>query len=339
MNLNELRDWLPLLIAILVFGGIFLVLLLGLGLSGKRTENRSTRDETRHKEILKKVRSIELRSRHIVNDVFAGNYHSAFKGQGMEFEEVREYMPGDDIRSIDWNVTARMNQPYIKKFIEERELTIWLVVDVSGSNRFGSRDQLKQDVAAEIAAVLAFAAIKNNDRVGLLLFSEGIEEMVPPDKGVRHVLRVVKDIVNVQPKQKGSNIVPALDFLNKASKRHAIVFVISDFMFTGNYQRLLGLTGRHHDTVAIVLGDRHEQSWPRVGLVEWEDQETGDRVLVDTHDKRTRRRFTRLQAERRGILLADLHRMGIDTIEISASEPYEKPFLKFFRMRNQRMGR
>ena len=289
------------------------------------------------REILKKVRQIEIRTRHMVTEVFAGQYHSAFKGQGMEFEEVREYVPGDDIRSIDWNVTARAGTPFIKKFIEERELTVMLVVDVSGSLTFGSTARLKRDVAAEMAAVLAFAAIRNQDKVGLLLHSDGIERYIPPGKGPRHVLRVVSEVLNPRPKSTRTSLIPAIEYLNRILRRPGVVFFIGDFLVNEEFRRPLAITARRHDVVAVVLGDRREKHWPRVGLVEWEDAETGERRLVDTSDARTRRALESLQTKKRDLLHETLARAGADALPIECGEPYERAFQKFFETRARRL--
>ncbi len=288
------------------------------------------------KEILKKVRQIQIRTKHVVSDVFAGQYHSVFKGQGMEFHEVREYVPGDEIRFIDWNVTARAGHPFVKKFVEERELTVMLLVDISASNVFGSTPQLKKDLAAEIGAVLAFAAIQNNDRVGLILFSDEIERYVPPKKGTRHVLRVIREILYFQPRRRGTRIVPALDFLNRVNPRRTVSFLISDFL-DQDFTRALAITARRHDLIGVVVGDKRERAWPAAGLVDWTDAETGRRFLLDTSDARTRRALTALQTQRRQALLAQLRGAGLDYVEVNAGEPYERELVKFFRMRERRL--
>jgi uncharacterized protein (DUF58 family) len=288
------------------------------------------------REILKKVRQIEIRTRHIVTEVFAGQYHSAFKGQGMEFEEVREYVAGDDVRSIDWNVTARAGTPFIKKFVEEREMTVMLVVDVSASQVFGSSARLKRDVAAEMAAVLAFAAIRNQDKVGLLLHTDEVERYIPPAKGPRHVLRVVSEVLNWAPRSKGTRLGPAIEMINRVARRPGVVFFIGDFLTNEEFRRPLAITARRHDTVTVVLGDKREQAWPKAGLVEWEDAETGKRYLIDTSDNRTRQKFAAMQARRREQLLATLARAGTDALEIECGEPYEKAFHKFFEQRARR---
>lgn len=289
------------------------------------------------KEILKKVRRIHIRTKHMVTDVFAGEYHSVFKGQGMEFQEVREYVPGDEIRSIDWNVTARMGHPYVKKFTEERELTLMLVVDVSASNVFGSTPQLKRDLAAEIAAVLAFAAIQNNDRVGLILFTDQIERYVPPKKRLAHVLRVIREVLYFQPARAGTHIAPALDFLNHVTTRKSVTFLISDFVTAENLKRPLTVTSKRHDLIGVIVGDQRERAWPAAGVVEWMDAETGARHLVDTADPATRRTLGSLQAERRNRLLDLLRTSGIDTIQVNAGEPYDRELVRFFRAREQRL--
>jgi uncharacterized protein (DUF58 family) len=289
-----------------------------------------------HKELLKKVRRIQITTKHAVNDVFAGQYHSTFKGRGMEFDEVREYVPGDDIRSIDWNVTARTGSPHIKKFVEEREMTVMLVVDVSASNLFGSGTQLKRDLAAEVAAVLAFSAIRNNDRIGLILFAEEVEKYIPPKKGTRHVLRLIREMLAHEPQGKGTRIVPALDYLNHVSTRKNVTFLISDFIFTDEYEKLLKVTARRHDFISVVIGDKREIAWPDVGIVNWHDAETGDQVLVDTASRRVREQLA-LEQTRRSETIDDLHRKaGIDTVRLFAGEPYDKQFIKFFRQRAQR---
>ncbi|MCF7847951.1 MAG: DUF58 domain-containing protein [Kiritimatiellales bacterium] len=289
-----------------------------------------------HKELLKKVRRIQISTKHAVNDVFAGQYHSVFKGRGMEFDEVREYVPGDDIRSIDWNVTARTGTPHIKKFVEEREMTVMLVVDVSASHLFGSGKQMKRDLAAEVAAVLAFSAIRNNDRIGLILFAEEVEKYIPPKKGTRHVLRLVREMLTHQPQGKGTNAAPALDYLNHVSTRKNVTFLISDFMFSDEYEKLLKITARRHDLINVIIGDKHEIAWPGIGVVHWRDAETGEQILVDTSSRQARKTLGIEQTRRAG-QIDEMHRKaGIDTIRLFAGEPYEKEFIKFFRQRASR---
>lgn len=294
-------------------------------------------NNTNHKELLKKVRRIEIKTRHAVNDVFAGRYHSTFKGRGMEFDEVREYVPGDDIRAIDWNVTARTGVPHIKKFVEEREMTVMLLVDVSGSNDFGSTTQLKRDLAAEIAAMLAFSATRNNDRIGLILFSDRIEKYIPPSKGTAaHVLRLIREVLDCQPLSRLTDVQPALDFLNHTQSRKAVTFLISDFIFPANCDKALKITARRHDLIAVAIADRREQAWPKAGLVEWNDPESEQRVLVDTSSAAVRNALLLGQQERSETLHRSLRRAGIDIIELFTEEPTDRAFMKFFRKRSRR---
>ena len=287
------------------------------------------------RETLRKIRRIEIRTRRSVNDVFAGRYHSVFKGQGMEFQEVREYVPGDDIRSIDWNVTARTGAPFIKKFTEERELTVMLLVDVSASNRFGSTPQLKRDLAAEVAAVLAFSAIANHDRVGLILFSDKVEKHVPPAKGPTHVLRVVSEILAAKPTSPRTDLAPALEYLNHVVRRRSVAFLISDFI-APPCDRLLRVSARRHDLVGIVVGDKRESALPPVGFVDFEDAETGRRILVDTSHAPTRHALLARQTARRETLLRRLRAARSDAIELHAGEPYDRELVRFFRRREKR---
>lgn len=291
------------------------------------------------REILKKVRQIEIRTRHIVNDVFAGQYHSAFKGQGMEFEEVREYIPGDDIRSIDWNVTARTGVPFIKKFREERELTVMLVVDVSGSQEFGSQSRLKRDFAAEMTALLAFAAIRNNDKVGLILHSDHVEHFIPPGKGPRHVMRVASDVLNTRPSQRKTALAPAIEYLNHITSRKCIVFFIGDFLLSDDYQRPLSVAARRHDAVAIAINDHRERSFPSAGVIRWRDAETGASRVLDTSHAPTRQWLVEQSAKRRQELLRTLGRTGVDVVEVDADEEYDRALIKFFRQRAARISR
>lgn len=287
------------------------------------------------RETLKKIRRIEIRTRRAVQDVFAGRYHSIFKGLGMEFQEVREYVPGDDIRSLDWNVTARTGVPHIKKFIEERERTVMLLVDVSASNRFGSTRQLKRDLAAEVAAVLAFSAIANHDRVGLILFTDRVEKHVPPRKGPTHVLRVISEILAAQPRSPRTDLEPALRYLNHVVRRRAIVFLLSDFV-APPCEQLLRVTARRHDLISLIIGDKRERSLPAVGWVDFADAETGRRLWVDTSHAPARRALLALQTRRREELLARLARARSDAIELNAGEPYDRALVRFFRLREKR---
>jgi uncharacterized protein (DUF58 family) len=286
------------------------------------------------KHVLKKVRQIEIRTRHLVNDVFSGEYHSVFKGRGMEFAEVREYEPGDDIRSIDWNVTARMGRPYIKRFTEERELTVILVVDVSASSNFGTFEQMKGEIVAELCAVLAFSAIKNNDRVGLLIFTDQIEKFIPPKKGRTHILRVIRELLYTQPEQPGTDITQALEYLNKVFTRRSIVFMVSDFL-TSNYMTPLRIANKRHDMVAITITDPREIRLPPVGLIELEDVETGEEVLIDTNDKAWLQAYQKMNIQRREERDREFRLMGVDAVHISTDRPYIDPLIQFFRMRER----
>jgi uncharacterized protein (DUF58 family) len=287
------------------------------------------------RETLKKIRRIEIRTRRAVQDVFAGRYHSVFKGQGMEFQEVREYVPGDDIRSIDWNVTARTGVPFIKKFTEERELTVMLLVDISASNRFGSTTQLKRDLVAEIAALLAFSAISNHDRVGLILFSDHVEKHIPPGKGPTHVLRVISEILAANPTSPGTDIEPVLKYLNRVTRRRTVTFLISDFI-APPCEQTLRITARRHDLVSFVIGDKRESELPSVGLIDFEDPETGQRLTLDTSYAPTRRALFERQSARREALLKQLRGARSDTIELNAGEPYDRELARFFRQREKR---
>ena len=291
------------------------------------------------KEVLKKVRQIEIRTNREVTDVLGGQYHSVFKGRGMEFEEVREYLPGDEVRSIDWNVTARFGHPFVKKFKEERELTVMLIVDVSASGQFGSVRQTKNELAAELAAVLAFSAIRNNDKVGLIMFTDQIEKYVAPKKGRRHVLRVIREILAFQPQGRGTNLTAALDYLNHVQTHRAVTFVLSDFQVDDeeSVRKKLQVASKRHDMVALSLRDPREEELPAVGLVELRDAETGEQVLVDTFDRSVRDEFAtkarlRLEALRRLLRLA-----SVDHVEIRCEEDYMGPLIRFFRMRERRI--
>jgi len=290
------------------------------------------------REVLRKVRRIEIRTRHWVTDIFGGEYHSVFKGQGMEFSEVREYVPGDDVRAIDWNVTARMGHPFIKKFQEERELTVLLLVDQSASGRFGTRNRLKSELAAEVGAVLALSAVQNQDKVGLLLFTDEVELWVPPAKGRRHVLRVVREILYYRPRGRGTDLRAALDHLVRGQKRKAVVFVLSDFLSEG-YERSLRVASRRHDVVALRMRDEREEQLPSVGVVALEDLETGEQFLVDTSDGSVRRDFeerTR-EADRR---YREATRMArVDGIDLWTHEDAVQPLASLFRTRIRRRNR
>jgi len=288
------------------------------------------------KEVLRKVRQIEIRTSRMVTSVFGGEYHSVFKGRGMEFQDVREYAAGDDVRAIDWNVTARSGDIFVKKFTEERELTVMLLVDISGSQFFGSAPRFKKDLAAEVAAVLAFAAIRNNDRVGLVLFTDRVELYIPPGKGTSHVLRVISEVLSFPPRGRGTKLAPALEFLNNVTHRRAVAFLISDFLDEG-FERPLRVTARRHDLISVVIGDRREREWPAVGLVDWTDAESGVRRLVDTSSREVRGALVQAWSRQRRRLLDTLKGSRSDAVEIFAGEPYERELIKFFKLRERRL--
>lgn len=284
------------------------------------------------KEILKKIQRIDIFTNRLVNTVFAGEYRSVFKGQGITFDEVREYQEGDEIRTIDWNVTARMGHAYIKKYVEERELTMMLLVDMSASTSFGSVSETKAEIAAEIAALLAFSAIRNNDKVGLICFTDTVEHYVTPGKGKKHVLRVIRDILRFQPNRTKTDISEALSFANKILKPHCVVFLISDFMDT-DYQKQLRVTAKRHSLIAITLIDRRELDIPNIGLITFTDPETGERVVVDTRSETVRQRYVdhirQSEAERQ----QNLRACKVDSIDIKTDESYVIPLIRYFRQR------
>lgn len=287
------------------------------------------------KEILKKVHEIEIRTNRLVNEVFAGEYESVFKGRGMEFAEVREYTPGDDVRTIDWNVTARFGRPFVKQFIEERELTVMLLVDVSGSEDFGSVSRIKKEIVAEVAAVLAFSAIVNNDKVGYLAFSDRVEKFISPRKGRRHVLRVIREILYTRPQRKGTRLRTALEYLGRVLRKKSIIFLISDFWDEG-YELVLRVMQRRHDVVAIRVLDPRERKIPNVGFIELEDPETGQSLLIDTGDRRYREKA----AGKVGSLVEQQQRLfqsiRLDNIQLETDKPYLDPLIRFFEQRARR---
>lgn len=287
------------------------------------------------KELLKQVKQIEIRTRGLVNEVFSGEYHSVFKGRGMEFAEVREYQPGDDIRSIDWNVTARFGHPYIKIFEEERELTVMLLVDMSGSLGFGSGEKTKQQIAAEISAILAFSSLKNNDKVGLILFTDRIEKFIPPKKGKTHSLRIIREVLSFEPQGNQTNIKEALEYFNHTIKKKAIVFLISDF-FDGGYDKILKIVGNKHDLIGVVLQDQREKEMIDLGLVKFRDAETGEIRYVDTSDKLVKKNIAEQSKNftsfRKSLFLSS----RLDSIEIETSGSYVKPLVDFFKQREKR---
>ena len=287
------------------------------------------------KELLKKVRQLEIRTRGLVNQVFSGEYHSVFKGRGMEFSEVREYQPGDEIRTIDWNVTARLNHPFVKIFEEERELTVMLLVDMSGSQFFGSQSALKRDVAVELSAILAFSAMKNNDKVGAILFTDEIERFIPPRKGKTHALRIVRELLSFEPKSSNTSLDVGLQYLNRVQKKRAIVFLLSDFLDQG-YEQALRIAGKRHDLVGIVLSDPREQQLPKVGLMTFRDAETGRQQWVDTSNPSVRKAhaafWNATQQRRRSLFV----KSKLDAVEIRVDQPSMKPLTDFFRRRERR---
>jgi uncharacterized protein (DUF58 family) len=286
------------------------------------------------KEVLQKVRQIEIRTRSVVESVLSGEYQSVFKGRGMEFSEVRTYMPGDDIRSIDWNVTARMGGPYVKKYVEERELTVMLVVDASSSGSFGSIKQFKDEIAVELCALLAFSAIKNNDRVGLIIFTSEVEKYIPPKKGKNHVLRVIRELLYFKPSHKGTKIAEALAYLNRVQRKKAVVFCVSDFLDSG-FEAPLRVAAQRHDLVAITIVDPRELALPNVGLIELEDPETGRTMLVDTRSKAVRDSFHREAMRRKEALRSFFKTHGIDEIPVLTEADYIDPLIKFFKKREK----
>ena len=298
------------------------------------------------KEILKNIRRIHIRTNHIVNDVFAGEYESAFRGRGMEFEEVREYAPGDDVRDIDWNVTARTGTPHVKKFIEERELTIMLLIDISGSGDFGSAEISKRELMAELGSVLAFSAVRNNDKVGLILFSDFIELYIPPNKGRSHILRVIREILYYQPRGRQTNLFVPLDFVTKVNKRKAVTFLISDYCLSGGYEQQLSelktkltICKRHHDLISVVVADPHEEQLPDCGRLTIEDAETGRQVELNTSNPRVRQRWNEAATDRRQKLHRTLAAAGVDRLDIYTHQSYIGPLLSFFGARKRRLAR
>lgn len=289
------------------------------------------------KELIKRIRRLEINTRKVVSALLAGSYHSVFKGRGMSFSEVRQYHPGDEVRTIDWNVTARMNDPYVKVFTEERELTVMLLVDVSASEQFGSKARAKSETAAEVAAQIAFSAIANNDRVGLVLFSDQVEKVVPPRKGRKHVLRVVSDILSYKPQRKGTNLSSALTWLSHAARRKTVTFLISDFLSAG-YEQAMRIVSRKHDLVPVVVFDPFEEQFPALGLAELEDPETGERWLIDTADPRVRGRFAQEMKKRREDRSRFFKKLQLDSVELRSGEDHSLALQRFFRARARRMA-
>ncbi|AXT51835.1 DUF58 domain-containing protein [Aquimarina sp. BL5] len=284
------------------------------------------------KELLKKVRKIEIKTRRLSDHIFGGEYHSTFKGRGMTFSEVRQYQFGDDVRNIDWNVTARYNEPYIKVFEEERELTMMLMVDVSGSQLFGTKQQFKKEIITEIAATLAFSATQNNDKIGLILFTDDIELFIPPKKGRSHVLRIIRELLEHEPKSKKTNITEALKFLSNVMKKKAIVFILSDFI-TDDYQQTLKIVGGKHDVTGIRVYDRREEEIPNLGMVQMEDEETGELLLVNTGSKKMRVNYAKYYQERIDYFRDSFTRSGAGSLSSRVDESYVKKLLGYFKRR------
>ncbi len=287
-------------------------------------------------ETLRQVRRIHIRTRRLVDGTFAGEYHSVFRGRGMEFAEVREYVPGDDVRTIDWNVTARMGQPFVKQYVEERELTVMLLVDLSASGRFGSARKLKTEIATELCAVLALSAIRNNDKVGMILFTDQVERFVAPQKGKNRALRVIREMLAFEPERRGTDLAQALEYLSKVHRQRSVSFLLSDFI-ARDYEKPLRLAHRRHDIIPVCITDRREMSLPRIGLIHLEDPETGAHVMVDTASAAVRRDF----AQRREAVVQRRQRMfralGLDAIEVTTDEPYMHALMRFFRLRERRL--
>jgi uncharacterized protein (DUF58 family) len=309
---------------------------------GPSTSLRFARDDGEERahstaDILKKIRTLEIKTRGLVETAFAGDYHSVFKGRGMNFEDVREYQPGDEIRAIDWNVTARLGTAYVKKFTEERELTVMLIVDVSASGNFGSSLQSKRELAAEVACLLAFSAIRNNDKVGLLLFSDRVELFIPPKKGRSHTLRLIREILFFHPEGRGTAPALALDYLNKIVTRRAVVFFISDFQ-APDFSDALAVSGRRHDFIAIHIQDEREEVLPNIGIITLEDAETGEQIEINTGERAARTRFNELAEQQRSTLWRTLRRNNIDAIGLRTGQDYLPALRAFFKKRERRVA-
>lgn len=289
----------------------------------------STNRPTLDPNVLKRVRSLEIRVRRLVNTLFIGGYHAHFKGQGIEFSDVREYQPGDDVRVIDWNVTARLGFPYVKKFVEERDLTVILVVDISSSSLFSTKERTKRDLAAEICALLAFSAIRNNDKVGLVTFTDRVECFIPPRKGSEHALRVVRELLYSRPSNKGTSIASALHYINRLLKRKSVIFLVSDFIDQG-YEPVLRVTNKRHEVIAISIDDPREVGLPSVGILALHDAETGEDVLLDTSDKKVREDFSRVSVAAREERDRLLRSIDVPVIKVSTDKSYVEPLIRHF---------
>jgi len=287
------------------------------------------------KELIKKIRQIEIYTARAVNASFAGQYESVFKGRGMQFDEVREYTPGDDVRSIDWNVTARTGRPYVKRFVEEREMTVLFAVDLSASGDFGTVNKMKNELAAEFCAVLSFAAAKNNDKVGLLIFTDRIELYIPPKKGSSHVLRLIRELLYFKMPRRKTNIPQALDYIGRVTRKKSTVFLVSDFIET-DFKKPLSLLNKRHDVVAVSVRDRAEIALPSAGLIEFADAETGEIIIVDTSSRRFRDQYSNKSSERFNELKEMLQSINVDCISINTDKPYIQDLVAFFRMRHRR---
>ena len=285
--------------------------------------------------LLKKVRKIEIKTKGLSNHIFAGEYHTAFKGKGMAFSEVREYQPGDDIRSIDWNVTARYNSPFVKVFEEEREMTVMLLIDVSASGNFGTKEQFKRELATEIAAILAFSAIKNNDKVGVIFFTDKIEQFIPPKKGKIHILRIIREVLAFNPEGKGTDIAGALEYFNSVIKKRSICFILSDFM-SKEFDKPLKIASKKHDLVALRIHDKREDNLPNMGLVPMQDSETEKMLFVDTSSKQVRDNFAKNRTAATEKLRKLLPASGVDLIDITTGTDYVRPLINFFKTRGKR---
>jgi uncharacterized protein (DUF58 family) len=283
-------------------------------------------------ELLKKVRKIEIKTRGLSKNIFAGEYHSAFKGRGMAFSEVRDYQYGDDIRNIDWNVTARFNHPFIKVYEEERELTVMLLVDVSGSRNFGTRTQLKKNMITEISAVLSFSAIQNNDKIGMIMFTDRIEKFIPPKKGRQHILRIIRELINYEPVSQQTNITEVLRYFTNVIKKRSTAFIISDF-FDDNYEDALKIAGKKHDIIALNIYDIREQELPPVGLIRVKDAETGKSLWIDSDSKKTRDHYNRWWQSHQMKMEDTFKRYGIDSVRIRTDEDYVRPLMGLFKHR------
>jgi len=286
-------------------------------------------------ELMQKIRAIQIKTSHMVTELMAGEYVSAFKGRGMEFNAVREYVPGDDVRLIDWNVTARMDQPFIKEYIEERELNVMLMVDVSSSGEFGSTGKFKNEISAEVASILAFAAIRNNDKIGLIVFSNKIEHYIPPKKGKAHVWNIIRTILNYEPEGRLTDLNIPLEYLLKIQKRKCIAFLISDFQAT-NYETNVKLAGQKHDLVAISISDPRERDLPKIGLINLRDSESGETLLIDTDDREMTKLLTSYEREKRGKFKKLFRSIGVDTIEIDTDGSLVEPIIRYFKIREKR---